>query len=400
MKTIFSTKTLLLSISILFLFGSCSKGGGGNSITPTPTPTPTPQITIPPASQAIFTSGLSVVETGSTSSVSFTATDSWTVDATSAFALTKVVSWISISPLSGGAGSATITITVQKNETPQTRTATITIRCGSVTKSFSVKQDPHIVNVESITLNKTTLDLIKGTSETLTATITPDNATTKTVEWSSSATTVATVDNSGKVTAVGGGSATITAKCGGKSATCSVTVTVPVESVSLNKTELTINKGESETLTATINPSDATDKTLEWQSSNTAAATVDNTGKVTAVYAGNTTITVSASGKTATCLVTVVIPVESVTLNKPSLTLTEGTSETLTAEINPSDATDKKVTWTSSNTAVATVDSNGKVEAKAIGTATITATCGGKSATCSVTVAKKGSISDRPNIDI
>lgn len=400
MKTIASIKTLLLSISILFLFGSCSKGGGGNSITPTPTPTPTPQITIPPASQVIFSSGLSVVETGSTSTVSFTATDSWTVDATSAFALTKVVSWISISPLSGGAGSATITITVQKNETPQTRTATITIRCGSVTKSFSVKQDPHIVNVDNITLNKTSLELIKGTSETLTATITPDNATTKTVEWSSSATTVATVDNTGKVTAVGGGSATITAKCGGKTATCAVTVIIPVSGITLDQPSITLTKGETKALVATVSPDDATDKTVSWSSNNPSIASVDNYGIVTGQGIGATTIVATCGGKVAYCNVSVIVPVSSVTLNKTELTIKEGSSETLFATVKPDDASDKTVTWTSSNQTVATVDNTGTVTAKTPGSVLITASCGGKSATCSVTVVKKGSVSDRPGEDL
>ena len=261
--------------------------------------------------------------------------------------------------------------------------ATITAKAGDKQATCTVTVT---VPVSSITLNKTSLALIKGQSETLTATVKPDDATDKKVTWSSSNTSVATVDQNGKVTAVGGGSATITAKAGDKQATCTVTVTVPVSSVTLNKTSLALIKGQSETLTATVKPDDATDKKVTWSSSNTSVATVDQNGKVTAVGGGSATITAKAGDKQATCSVTVTVPVSSVTLNKTALALIKGQSETLTATVKPDDATDKKVTWSSSNTSVATVDQNGKVVAIAGGSATITAKAGDKQATCSVTV--------------
>ena len=181
-----------------------------------------------------------------------------------------------------------------------------------------------------------------------------------------------------------------------KAFTDNETTTVDVEKVSLNKSATTLTEGESETLTATITPSNATgDKTVKWSSSNEAVAAVDSNGKVTAKKAGTAVITVTSSnGKNASCTVTVKqkeISITGIGLNKSTTSLTEGESETLTATITPSNATgDKTVKWSSSNGAVAAVDSNGKVTAKKAGTAVITATSSnGKTAGCTVTVKQK-----------
>ena len=181
-----------------------------------------------------------------------------------------------------------------------------------------------------------------------------------------------------------------------KAFTDNETTTVDVEKVSLNKSATTLTEGESETLTATITPSNATgDKTVKWSSSNEAVAAVDSNGKVTAKKAGTAVITATSSnGKTAGCTVTVKqkeIAITGISLNKSTTSLTEGESETLTATIAPSNATgDKTVKWSSSNEAVVAVDSNGKVTAKKAGTAVITATSSnGKSASCTVTVKQK-----------
>ena len=256
---------------------------------------------------------------------------------------------------------------------------------------------PTTVAVSSVSLSKTSVTLTEGDKETLTATVLPDNATDKTVEWSTSNSSVATV-SSGTVTAIKAGTTTITVKTkdGGKTATCAVTVNakvIPVSDVTLNKTELTLTEGESETLTATVKPDNATDKTLSWSSSDATVASVDDNGKVTALKAGTATITVKTKdgGKTAACAVSVktkVIAVTGVTLNKTELTLTEGNSETLSATVKPDNATDKTVSWTSSDATVASVDDNGKVTALKAGTATITVKTkdGEKTATCKVTV--------------
>ena len=250
------------------------------------------------------------------------------------------------------------------------------------------------VPAHSITLNKTTLNLNKGKTSTLVATVSPSNTTNKNVTWKSSNTKVAKVDSRGKITAIGVGSATITAitEDGNKKATCKVNVSVYVNSVKLNKSTLSLLKGKSETLKATINPSNATNKNVTWKSSNTKVAKVDSKGKVTAVGSGSATITVTTieGKKTSSCKVTVKTPVlvSSIKLNKSSIKVIKGYSTDLKATINPSNATNKNVTWKSSNTKVAKVDSKGKVTAVGAGSATITVTTidGKKRATCKVTV--------------
>ena len=187
--------------------------------------------------------------------------------------------------------------------------AIITASAGAQKGSCSLTVVAKVINVSGLSLDVTSKSLEEGESFSLIATVTPVTATDKSVNWTSSNTAVATVDQSGKVTAVKAGSATITAKTadGGKSATCAVTVIARVASVSLNKAEITLDEGESQTLVATISPDNASDKSVIWTSSNTAVATVDQNGKVTAVKAGNATITVKSAdgGKTATCAVTV-----------------------------------------------------------------------------------------------
>ncbi len=249
------------------------------------------------------------------------------------------------------------------------------------------------VAVASVSINPGSIEMVIGETSQLRASISPSNATEKNVSWTSSKQSVATVSESGLVSAVAEGTATITASVGGKSGTCSVTVSkgvIAVASVELNKASLELIEGESETLTATVKPNDATDKTVTWSSSNATIATVEN-GKVTAVKEGEATITAAAGGKSATCKVVVakkVIAVSSVELNKTTLELVEEESETLVATVKPDDATDKTVTWSTSNASIATVE-NGKVTAIKEGEATITATAGGKLATCKVVVAKK-----------
>ena len=174
-----------------------------------------------------------------------------------------------------------------------------------------------IYKVTGVSLDKTNLNLNPGKGGTLIATITPDNATDKSVEWKSDDTGVATVNENGKVTAVAEGTATITVTTtdGNFQDTCTVTVTAPptvsVTSVTLDKTSLTLDVGGSDTLTATVEPDNATTKTVTWSTSDKNVATVQD-GVVTAVGAGKATITAAASdgsGKTATCEVTVNGPV-------------------------------------------------------------------------------------------
>lgn len=170
-------------------------------------------------------------------------------------------------------------------------------------------------------------------------------------------------------------------------------ISVSVAGVSLDKTEIVLVEGSNQTLTATVEPTNATNKNVTWSSDHEAVATVDQNGTVTARRGGQAIITVTTAdgSKTATCTVRVRIqigePVQSVGLNKTELALEVGKTGTLEAKVEPSDATNKNVTWSSSNPEFATVD-NGVVTAVSAGEAIITVTTedGAKTATCKVTV--------------
>lgn len=243
--------------------------------------------------------------------------------------------------------------------------------------------------VSGVTLDQSELKLAVGGTATLTAKVTPDNVKDNSVTWSSSNTSVATV-NGGVVTAAGAGEAVITVKTndGGHTATCKVTVLDHVTGVSLDQTEARIAVGKTLTLKATVIPTGAMDESVTWYSSNSAVASVSN-GVVTALNPGEVVITVSTNdgGHTATCKVTVWKEVSSITLDITSASIVAGASVTITAVVSPSDATYKDVTWTTSDASVATV-SGGKVTGVAPGTATITATTtdGGLKATATITV--------------
>ena len=274
-------------------------------------------------------------------------------------------------------------------------TITVTTEDGGKTATCKVTVSDKEIKVTGVTLSKTVLTLETGASETLTASIAPKDATNQKVSWKSDKPEIATVDANGKVTGVKAGEATITVTTedGSKTATCKVTVkaaTIAVTGVTLNKTATSLLVGGSETLTATVAPADATNKKVTWKSSDAAVASVDANGKVTGVKAGEATITVTTEdgGKTATCKVTVKPNlVSEITL--AALAIYVGKSKAITATVKPDDATNKALTWTSSDETVATVDATGKVTGKKIGTATITATAqdgSGVSGSCTVTV--------------
>lgn len=393
--------------------------------TPTPPPTPTPVIEVPPASQTIFTSGISfnsgttnpgdapatgtgtepASEQPQTQVVTFTAPTAWTASVEE----TKAVDWLEVVPSSGAAGAVEMKVTAKPNLTYEDRVAKVTIKSGDATASFSVKQvgKPRPVEVTEVKVDMTEVSLTEGESVTLIAMVSPDNATDKTVTWSSSNPAVATVNEGGKVTAVAAGEAVITAKAGEKTAACKVIVNampapqpqpqpqpqpeppvpVGVSSIVLDQTNLILQLGSGVTLVATVGPENAVDKTVTWESSNPAVATVDENGRVTTVGIGEAVITAKAGEKSATCKVTVnAVPVSSISLDKTELELKIGESYTLVATVGPGNATDKTVTWSSSDTTIATVDASGKVTAVRAGRATITAKAGDQTATCAVKV--------------
>ena len=285
--------------------------------------------------------------------------------------------------------------------TAGTSTFTVTASnvCGSDSKQLSITINKSAtVPVTGVTLNRTELSLPENQTATLAATVEPDNATNKDVTWSSSDGAIATVNADGVVTAVAPGTAivAVTTVDQNKTATCTVTVTpatVSVTGVTLSQDSMSLNKGDSEALTATVLPADATNKNVTWSSSDEAVATVSADGVVTACGAGEATITVTTEdgGFTDACRVTVTVPTTGVTLSKDSVSLFAGDSEVLTATVQPADATNQEVAWSTSDDHVATVDASGNVTAVGAGTATITVTTadGGKTATCTVTVSAK-----------
>lgn len=165
---------------------------------------------------------------------------------------------------------------------------------------------------------------------------------------------------------------------------------VPVESLVLSNTELTVNVGNASAVSCTVLPEDATDKTVNWSSSNSAVATVNNVGVITAVSAGTCTITASSGDVTATVTITVKKPVEQVVLNKSDVTIKEEETFTFTCTVVPNDASEKNVTWTSSDSSIATVNANGTITGVKAGTCTITVLADGKSAVANITVKEKG----------
>ena len=210
------------------------------------------EIVVPEESKAVFTSGLSfdASEEEQTKTVTFTATDRWSITITGNNS--NPLSWLSVQPFGGSAGPVTMTVTAQPNTETTPRSATITLTCGTDNKSFTITQAaavPKVIPVSSVTLDKTSLMLERGSTATLVATITPENATDQTITWSSSDAAVATVDQNGKVTAVEAGLATITAKAGEKTATCAVTVFNYVFGISPINVEIS---GDGGTFTITV----------------------------------------------------------------------------------------------------------------------------------------------------
>jgi uncharacterized protein YjdB len=269
---------------------------------------------------------------------------------------------------------------------------------------------PTEIALTSISLNKTALELNFGSSETLSASYNPANTTeTPTLIWASSDPVIAAVDSSGKVT---GGNlagtavimATVIVKAGVRTASCKVTVKdpsappvseIPLSYIKLNKTELNLDKGKSDTLTLSYNPANTTEKpAVIWISSNSNVAAVDANGKVTGKAEGMAMITATVNAKAGAmsekCAVTVAKPVTKVTTPLKTMYIKKGASITLPIVAYSDDGTEAKLTWSSSNEKVATVNAAGKVTPKKTGTAKITARAmNGKSATVTVKVVTK-----------
>lgn len=260
---------------------------------------------------------------------------------------------------------------------------------GSAAETYANENGFKFVDLENevqnVILNKTTITLGVGQSYTLVPTTDPENAET-TFTWKSSKKDIATVTSKGKVTGRAVGRATITVMtANGKTATCKVEVKPAPESVSISKTSIKIGVKQKYTLTTTLTPSNAATY-CTWSSDNTAVATVSSGGVVTGKKAGTATITVkTTNGKTATCTVSVKKAPIAIALDKTELSLNVDETYTLTRLVPENSAAE--YTWSSSDSDVAEVNSDGKVTAKKAGTVVITLTShNGKTAECRVTI--------------
>ena len=273
--------------------------------------------------------------------------------------------------------------------------AIITASINSISSTCKVTVSSSYVSVTGITLNKSSMNILVGSTEMLTKTISPSTATNQDVTLKSSDQDIATVSSDGLITAkkVGTTIITVTTNNGYKT-TCRVTVvdTIALKEISLNKKTLIIKEKETETLKVNFNPSTATNKKVTWKSSNTSVATVNSSGKVTGIAPGNATITVVSNdgGFVATTKVTVEAiskKVVSISLDKKELTLVSGETSTLKHTINPDYAENKNVTWTSADEKIAIVE-NGKITAMSAGTTEIKVISedGNKEAVCKLTV--------------
>lgn len=267
--------------------------------------------------------------------------------------------------------------------------ATITAKFTQGGRTYS---DSCRVSVEDvgITLSHTSLNnRVVGSTENLKARTTPSG---QSVNWKSSNNNVATVSSDGKVTAVGEGSATITAQFtyGGRSYSDSCTIDVISVNIRLSDSNLSLSVGESTRLTATSSPGSAS---VRWDSEDSSVATVNSGGQITAIGTGSTlikaSVTVNGVSASSSCHVTVKEAIKpSISISTGNLTLNVGESENLSATTTPSG---QSVTWSSSDSNVVSVNSKGQVSAVSNGSATITAriTVGSQdyTSTCQVTVA-------------
>lgn len=299
------------------------------------------------------------------------------------------VQWVSENPTVASVSSEGV-VTANRPGTAKIQALTTDGKYRSAACIVTVKQP-----VLGVSLDKTK-NVALGEKVTLKATIKPSYAENQNVTWSSSDKSVATVSSKGVVTAKKTGSCVITVKTadGGFTAKCTVSVVVPTTKIKLSKSSVSVQAGKTYSLSATVSPSNASNKTVKWSTSDKKVATVSSKGVITAVAGGKCVITAKASGgQSAKCSVSVSQGLSSITLSKTSLKLYTTQTYQLKTTLKPSTTTVKSFSWKSSNTSVATVGSNGVVTAKGVGSATITVSGGGKSAVCKVSVSKKVPVS-------
>ena len=372
---------------------------GTATLTVTEAPPAVARVTVSPSSVSIEEGGthqFSATAYTSDNTMISGKTFAWTSSSTS-------VATINSSGLATGVDAGSTTITATVDGISGTATLTVTEAPPAVAR---VTVSPSSVSIEE-----------GGTHQFSATAYTSDNTTIsgKTFAWTSSSTSVATINASGLATAVDAGSTTITATVDGVSGTATLTVTEAppvVARVAVSPSSVSIEEGGTHQFSATAYTSDNTmisGKTFAWTSSSTSVATINSSGLATGVDAGSTTITATVDGisGTATLTVTEAPPaVARVTVSPSSVSIEEGGTHQFSATAYTSDNTTisgKTFAWTSSSTSVATINASGLATAVDAGSTTITATVDGKSGTASLTVteaaprSRTGTISGRNN---
>ena len=363
-STIFSAGALAgLCFSVL----SC----GGSSVTP---PTAVASVQITPGS-----SGLFIAETVQLSAAA--------KDGSGNVLANRTVLWNST--------NSTIASTTSSGLVSALSVGTTDISASSEGQSASITITVALVPVATVAVTPSTpsvpvqqgLQLIASTSDTA-----GNSLFGRTVVWTTSAAGVATVSQSGLLTAVAPGSALITATSEGKSGSTTVTVTIPVNTVVVTPGTVNVNPGGAFQLTAATNDvggNPLTGRTIAWSSGTPSVATVSGTGLATAVAAGTATITATSEGKSGSTSVTVTIPVNTVVVTPGTANVNPGVALQLNAatkDIGGNPLTGRTIAWSSGTPSVATVSGTGLATAVAVGTATVTATSEGKFGTSQITV--------------
>lgn len=260
-------------------------------------------------------------------------------------------------------------------------TATIFAYASDGSGKYAMKKITVEVPLKKITFKDRSISLVKGKKKTLKPIFKPANATFKDVTWESADAAVASVDENGMVTAVGSGKTLIKCKSSvyGVVGTCRVSVKEYVEEIKITGAgkKGQINLGYTKKLKATVKPDTATNKKVTWSSDNTSILQVDGNGTVRAVGIGTAVITARAtdgSGVSASVGLTVIKPVANISISPDSVTLLEGRSANVVANVSPADATYSGVSWKTSDSSVATVDNNGGITAVSAGHCVISAT--------------------------
>ena len=282
------------------------------------------------------------------------------------------------------AGTAKVTATSKENPT--------------IVATCEVKVSIEDVPVESVEVVPSSLEITETESAKLGVKITPMTATNQEVTWSIKSGSENITLTGNEVKGVRAGQAEVEASVGGQKAVCTITVKakVVVTSVKITPETVTLAVQKTQQLEAVVAPKDATNQSVTWTlTSGEGVVTLSETGLVTALKEGTATVTATVDGISATCTITVTIPVKSVKIEPETVTLAVQKTQQLEAVIDPKDATHQTVTWTlTSGEGVVTLSETGLVTALKEGTATVTATVDGISATCTITVTRPGAVED------